>query len=151
MAQYFATVNFVDEINGETTRRFEGDFADDAAASTAMGLLLADANALSTAEVSGVLHKPYTIASTAAAGSRVFENARIGVELDDTQKYSLDFPSPLGTVFSGNTLIITDTNITNWIANFQSSAGWLVSDGQEIDSILKGKRVFLASGKTNLE
>lgn len=150
MALYRATFTFQDEINGETTRSWEGDFADDAAANTAVGNLVTDVAAFTTSKLLDVwLAKKVVTVTSAAAGSRVFENARINVELDDTAKYSLDFPSPDGAVFSGNTLQTANTLVTDFIANFEGQ-GWKVSDGQEISSILGGKRIFKASGKTNL-
>ena len=150
MVKYLITVTFVDEINGETTRSYEGDFVDDATANTKAGDLLTDIIPFTGADLSAKLTKTLPVVASASAGSRVFENARLAVQLDDTQKYSLDFPAPVPAVFVGNAVDVTNTLVTDFIANF-ATGEWEVSDGQAIDSILSGKRVFRSSGKTNLQ
>lgn len=149
MPDYVVTLTFVDELGGETTRRYTGTFADDGAATTAADNLVTDAAAISTARVNGVLSKELTGAGSAASGSRVFENLQAVVLKNDGEDFAMNVPSPVAAVFSGNAMIITATAWTNFVANFGSSL-WKISDGEYPAATKRGKRIFVRSGKTNL-
>ena len=150
MPDYTATLRFIDELQGETSRTYKATFADDATATTAMTNLLTDAAALSTAAVSGSLSKAFAVVGGAAeAGSRVFENLQATVLKNDGEDYAMNVPSPENAVFTANALIIDDTLWTDYLANFSTTL-WKISDGEYPLSTLRGKRIFVRSGKTNL-
>lgn len=152
MPDYTIVCDFNDEVNGHTTRQWTGTFADDAAADTAATDLLTDLNAATNALITPTLKKHMSAAGAVVANARVFENARITLQKNDSEEYPLDLPAPVAAVFNTGTNQVntTATVVTDLIANF-SATGWKISDGEYPVAVLRGKRVFLRSGKTNLK
>lgn len=147
------TVQFEDEINGETVKTFESDtFADYAAARAAADELLADIQAASSAGVvQDVLSEVTDVDEAPASGSRVFEVVDATINLVGGKRANFKLPSPVGALFSGNALDKTATAWTDLMANFTGTATtWQLSDGDAYDSTVTGKRAFVRSGKTNL-
>lgn len=150
MPIYRLTMTFQDELNGETTRTFEGDFADDGTAGTKASDLMADFNTITKSGIEDAwLAKQVTPTSIVGAGSRVFEIAKISTRLVDNDLYTLKVPAPEDSIMVGNSVNIAATAVTNLVANF-ATGEWQVSDGEHIASVVKGERAFVASGKTNL-
>lgn len=150
MPDYRLTITFQDALNGETTRTYEGTFADDATAGTKATDLMADFN---TATKSGLedawLSKNVTPTSIVGAGSQVFQIAKISTRLDNGKLWTLKLPAPEDAIMVGNAVDITASGVTNLMANF-AAGEWSVSDGNHVVDTLKGERAFVASGKTNL-
>lgn len=70
-----------------------------------------------------------------------------------TNEYgNLKIPAPKIGLFvassgsSANIVNVSSNLVTDYAANFEVTGGWFVSDGQSLDSVLKGKRV---SAKNN--
>lgn len=151
MADFTVTYIYEDANGGTTSKQFEGDFLDFAAASAAAIALYTPLAAASTAAIVGytISQRLYT-ASVAAAGSNVFERAAATVELTTNNKLSsFSIPSPVPELFIGNTLdytLATWTDITDQFAD----GVWTISDGEHITGTKRGKRVFARSGNTNL-
>jgi len=156
MALFRITLTFEDANNGTTTRTYSGDFADYAAADTARTAMIDAANALTDAALTKVeLTEVDILANVADANSNVFEGAQYTTSLDGkTTLYTSTFPSPIPGVFAGNALVFDSTpanEVDDWINLFEAGgAGWDVSDGDKVDEVLRGKRVFRKSGETNL-
>jgi len=154
MPDYRMTVPFYDELNGQTTRTYEGTFADDAAATAAAAALMTDILAATDAGIeSYLLTKIVSVATAPAAGGRVFEVAQATVSLvGKTDKAVVTVPAPSATMFSGNSLIFTAaSDFDDFIQNFVTGAGWTISDGDVVNAVITGKRRFVPSGKTNLQ
>lgn len=150
MPEYRLTLTFQDELNGQTTRTYVGTFADDATADSKASALMTDFNTATNAGIEKAeLTKDVTPASIVGAGSRVFEVAKLVCRLDNTKLWNLKIPSPIASMFSGNTVNIGDAVVTNLVANF-ATGEWNVSETNFIDTVVKGERAFVASGKTNL-
>jgi len=153
MADFNAYFLFEDEINGRTSRSYDGVFADYATAKTAYDNLKADLEAASGATIIvGRLSEVEIDNAAPTAGARVFEVAHATVSLvGKSQKAAFELPAPLGALFSGNSLIFTAASpFDDVIQNFVTGAGWTISDGDAVDEVVSGKRQYNASGKTNL-
>lgn len=152
MVDYEATFWYRGADDSETSKKFGGSFADDAAATTAFNALQTDLEAATGAHIYKTsLAKISDVAGAPGAGSTVFNTVSATVTLTGkSNKANMQFPSPVAAMMSGNALIIGGTEWTNLIANFASGAGWTVSDGDTVDTTVSGKRVYRASGKTNL-
>lgn len=151
MPDYRVTFFFNDSFNGETTRSYEGTFTDDAAATTAADALSSDINSLCDIGIDRYeLAKIVQVGSAAPANSLVFNTVQATVNLvGKPQKATLSLPMPNATVMPANALVTTATDWTNFIANFAAGL-WTISDGDNIDDTVSGKRVIRRSGKTNL-
>ena len=150
MPDYRITINFEDEIGGTTSKQFLGTFADYATASAKAAALVTDVDAIVTAGITTwELAEITVVGGAAGAGSRVFERVDATLQLNDQKKVNFKMPSPLGAIFAGNALNIAATAWTDLMANF-TAGEWTVSDGDNYMSTVKGKRVFVKSGTTNL-
>ena len=92
------------------------------------------------------------VAGAPGAGSTVFENAQLSVNLNGTTKKGAMFiPSPVDAIMTGNSVNTGALALTNFTDNFGSGADlWRISDGEYISNINSGKRVYQSSGSTNL-
>lgn len=153
MPDYVATFYFLDVNNGETTKQHTGTFADNTAAQAALTALLNAYQGASSAQ----LYK-YTLAETAilagapAAGTNVFERVQATLALDTAGKRaSYMLPSPIAGLFPAGSNAL-DTSATQWTTLMgQFATGqWTLSDGEHVDSTVRGARIFVSSGKTNL-
>lgn len=150
MPDYRLTITFQDELDGQTTRTYEGTFADDATAATKANDLMADFNTTSKSGLEDAwLAKNVTPVSIVGAGSRVFEVAKISCRLNNSKMYTLKLPAPEDAIMSGNSVLLASAGVVALLANF-ATGEWTVSDGNFITAPIKGERAFVASGKTNL-
>ena len=151
MPDYRATFSYRDVNNGETTKSFTGTFADNATAQTNLASLLsALQNATDAYIYKYELSEIDLVAGAAAGTSNVFERVSATVELDTLGKRAnLELPSPIDGMFTGNSLIIANAQ---WVAVTDEFATglWTISDGEHIDTTVRGARVYASSGKTNL-
>lgn len=150
MPDYVVTHFYRDAIDGETSKQYEGTFADYAAARAAANDLLTDAQALTDAQI----YKETLAESTDLPGapqgtSNVFERIDATVSLSGGNDGNIKVPSPVAAAFSGNSLIIGTGVWPDFTANFAAGL-WTVSDGESITGTRRGRRVFVRSGRTNL-
>lgn len=137
MPIYICTLFFRDVRNGETTKEFTGDFADEAAAVAARASLVnAFANASGAALFKARLSTDQTYVSTPVASARVTERMATTVFLNQTsgKKASFDVPAPApALITAGNTL----NQGPEWQAVIDEvksgGSGWFISDGETVD------------------
>lgn len=150
MPDYVVTHFYRDVNNGETLKQYEGTFSDFTSARSAADDLLTDAQALTDGHIyRETLAETNDIAGAAAASSNVFERISATVDLSGGDRGNFQMPSPVASVFVGNALDTAATVWTDFTANFGSGL-WTVSDGEEIDATVRGKRIYVRSGRTNL-
>lgn len=150
MPQYRATLFYRDERNGETSKQFSATFADFATANTALSALLVDANNATSALIFKTsLAEETFVAGAPNVSSNVFERASATVltTADGSKKANLQFPSPVSGLFIGNSLNTGATLWTDLEDNFKAG-GWTISDGENIITTERGKRIFVRSGKS---
>lgn len=88
-----------------------------------------------------------------AAGIENEDKASISYLIQGTNKVgNLKVPAPVIGAFvnttgpSANVVNIAATVVTDYAANFMTTGGWFVSDGESLGTVLKGKRI---SAKNN--
>lgn len=152
MPVYEYEVVFQDKNGFQTSKRYESvDLTDFAAARAAADALITDIQALTDAAVlKDRLTEVVFFASAAGPNSNVYE--RVDATLDLTvpgKKANHKFPSPIATIFTGNTLILDATAWEDYVENFISGGDWTVSDGEQLDAAaptVTGRRVFTRGG-----
>lgn len=71
---------------------------------------------------------------------------------DSNKRGNFKVPAPVQDIFvntagpSANVVDVTENIVTTYADNFRSVGGWLVSDGEHLQTLLKGKRI---SSKNN--
>lgn len=149
MAIFIATFFYEDSLSGSTSKSFSTDQTDFAAAKTLASSLLIDLNAATKSTIPRwTLTEEITPGGTPAANTNVFERVSATVKKTNTAQANMKFPNPVDAIMTGNSLIIGDSIWTNLMANFASD--WSFSDGEFYASTVKGSRVNVNSGKTNL-
>lgn len=156
MPEYRVTFTIVDVNNSTTTKTFTGTFTDYAAAETAAADLLADydvatAGAIQSQSITAI-GAPFFVGSPVGAGTRVFERAALTTLLVNNERYQLDIPAPNASLFvpGTNTVDVSSTIVTDLLANFGPGL-FTVSDGEHLQAnAVKGKRLFRASGSTQI-
>lgn len=149
MPDYIVTHYYRDTLDAETTKQYEGTFATYAAARTAANDLLIDAQALTDAHIyKETLAETTDIAGAAGPSSNVFERISATVTLSGGDKGNFQVPSPIAGAFSGNALNPAAVQWIDFEANF--NADWTISDGEHITGTVRGRRIFVRSGRTNL-
>jgi len=140
MADFQATITLQDSFDRRSTKRFEGAFADFAACQTALVLLVADLDALSTAQVIGYsAGQKDSYSGSLVAGANLDAGITLSVLKDDNEKAVLKVPSPLLTVVNPDgTVDTTNALVTDYVDNWITGT-WYVSDGETVDSLLSGK------------
>lgn len=151
MVDALVTFSYLDGNGGTTTRSFRGTgFTDANDAVTAADALRVIMDALTLAHI---FQQSVCIVDgidgVAGADTSVFEVAQTQFRLVGNKNYTFLFPAPRPTLFSGNTVLISD--LDDFIGQFESGDPWTVSDGDKIASTIGGKRAFVNSGKTNLK
>ena len=152
MVEFILTHYYRDVQNGETSRSFKGDFATEADAETAAALFDTDAIAASKSKLyKRTLAKVTPFAGAAAANTSVFDTVSCTVTLDTSgKKANINLPNPVDVIMTGNSLIIDALLYENYTENLEAGAGWTISDGEVINSTIRGARKIRSSGKTNL-
>lgn len=140
MADFQATITLIDDFTRTSTKRFEGDFIDWAAALAATAALVVDLDALSMAKViSSNTMQRLDIDGSLAAGANMDAGLTLSVLKEDNAKAVLKVPAPLLSVINADgTADITDALITSYVDNWISS-GWYISDGETVTDLLSGK------------
>lgn len=153
MPDYTVTYTLLDDNQPTAAtrqKRFVGNFADYAAASSAEAALRADLDAATSAAIVRVqLTEDTVISALPDAGANVFEVASVTLPITAVKNANFQLPSPVTALQSpGNTIDTANAAWTALIDNF--SAGWTVSDGENVDTTLgygTGKLIFVRSGK----
>lgn len=150
MPIYEVTHKFSDLENGQTSKTYRGDFSDYAAARAAADALLVDAQAITEASLfEERLTEVNEVVSLATAGATVFERVSATVDLGGNKAANFTHPSPVSSIMAGNSLITTSTEWIAFTANFGPGL-WTISDGENITGTIRGKRIYVRSGNTNL-
>jgi hypothetical protein len=150
MPNYIMTVKIIDSYNGYTNKRYLGEFADAATAEAAAAALIVDLQAASdSAVVERLLSSKTTYATSPVAGSNVFMQVQGSVTKSGGGTTSIFIPTPKSTMMSGNSLIVGSALWADYMANF-AAGEWTISDGESYVATIKGDRVNVPSGKTNL-
>lgn len=140
MAIFQATITLQDSFDRSSTKRFEGDFLDFAAASAAVVLLVSDLDALSEAQVIRyTVGQKSDYSGSLVAGANLDAGITLSVMKDDNEKATLKVPAPaLSVVNADGTVDITDALVTDYTDNWTAGT-WTVSDGEGVASLLSGK------------
>lgn len=148
---WFLTLVMIDRNNQQAIREFELIAADpDEAIATGL-VMTTQYQALTQCQIVGrYISQRYqeNAVATPAVGEKQVK-AIITVRLaGSTEKATLDVPAPVETMFNaltGDGNLVVDTTfapLTTFVANFQAAGGnALISDGEVIDVILRGKKV----------
>lgn len=150
MPDYALTLTIIDSEQTTTTKTHEGTFANEAAAITARDALITDYDAAMDGKVIKSSLALVEIHATATSGTRtVYRRASITVSLEGkAENANFKIPSINSTINPTKSSVnLAATPLTDLIANFQTGAGWTVSDGDVVDSIVDGKAVFDKSGE----
>ena len=140
MADFQATITLQDAFDRRSTKRFEGDFLDFAAASTALVLLVADLDGLSDAEViSYSVGQKSSYSGSLTGNANLDEGITLSVMKTDNERAVLKVPAPaMSVVNADGTVDITDALVTDYVDNWITGT-WYVSDGDEVASLLSGR------------
>ena len=150
MPDYKLTFEMVDSAGGgRTTKTHYGTFADFATADTAADALLTDYVAASGALIENIYLAEEKTPVGVQDGKSVFQVADGTISLTNKGNANFKLPAAKKTLFSGNALIVTDA-WADLMANFAVSVGWTLSDSNTYNNTVRGKRAYVASGKTNL-
>lgn len=152
-AGFVMTVSLVDSAGFATNRQYEMTAANYAAAVTDADTILTKLTAVTDGEVTGYsLTEVFneTDVTLPSAGIYRNNNALLSVRLVGVgnKQASLSIPMPKITLFvddQGSNANIIDTNdvaVGAYVGLFQTGAQANVSDGEKVDELLRGKRVF---------
>lgn len=150
MPTFHVSFSYVDQNNATTAKRFMGDFADYATASTAAGALLSALSNATTAHIFKMILSEESLIPGVAGPSNVFERVMATVDLNTLgKKASLQLPAPSPAFMVQNNL---DTAHATWTAveDQLKSGNWSISDGEHLTDTVAGKRVFVRSGQSNM-
>lgn len=155
---WWLTCSMVDNGGNTTTLRYQLRSADAAAAATDSAAVIAALNAVTN-----------SVMARYAFGERYEENAfaypAAGVENEDKasltcllttsgqKKANLKVPAPVIGIFvdatgpGANVVDTSDVDLGTYVDLFKTGAECYISDGEDLDSLLSGKRI---SAKSNL-
>lgn len=129
---------------------------DFASAQTQRDALVTDLDAISNSVIVGTRLTEVQYNDSVAypvAGVENEDKASITYLIQDTNKKgNLKIPAPVIGIFvnptgpSANVVDVADALVIAYTDNFRTTGGWLVSDGESLQTVLKGKRV---SAKNN--
>lgn len=140
MPIYDVTVTLRDAYNRTTTKRFQTDETDHAAAVSAANLFCADLSAITEAEIIAYtvgLKTAYTDA--VSAGANLDEGVTLSVELTSGKRAVIKVPAPVKSpVNPDGSVDITDTLVTDFLDNWLVG-NFLLSDGETVSSLLSGR------------
>ena len=156
-AGWWLTCTLVDNGGNVTTKRFQLRSADAATALTDSAAVIAALNAITNAVMSsyryGEEFKEDAFAFP-AAGIENEDKASITCLLTTTgaKKGNLKIPAPVIGIFQGasgpsaNIVDIGDTDLGTYADLFKAAAECYISDGEDLDEMMSGKRI---SAKSN--
>jgi hypothetical protein len=157
MPTYQYTVVFGDDQTpqGQTTKTYYGEFADDAAAATAAGNLDTDIDAVTDMAVLRTIGPALIteVGGTPASGARATDALSASIFLNSAGKRgNHTVPAPVSAIMSGNTLDTSATAWTDYLDNFTAASGWELSDGEHARGATSsdtagGKRVVVRANR----
>lgn len=146
---FFLAVSLTDTQGDVSTLRFELRSADYATALTDTTAIVSAIEGVSGSKVSSTSlsfvrdEDTFTFPTGADNGVR----ARVTFQLSDSvEKATLDIPAPLNAIFvdpagpGNNILDLSDTEVLAYLALFKASGNAFISDGEDADFLLRGKR-----------
>lgn len=158
-AGFELSITLVDNGGNSTTLSWQANPAvvtDYATAQAQRDLLVADLAAISNSVISGTRLAEVEYEDSLAypvAGVENEDKASITYLIQDTNKKgNLKVPAPDIDIFvnasgpSANVVDVGDALVIAYTDNFRTTGGWLVSDGESLQTVLKGKRI---SAKNN--
>lgn len=137
---FIYSLTFLDAYTRKTTRTYELVATAYVDARAAADALLVDVQALTLGGViRDQLSEVEDIATAPGAGSNVDVGVTIQMSLGGSKVASINFPMPIAAAInSDSSLNLTQTQVANFLANF-TGGDVLVSDGEAVVSVLKGK------------
>jgi hypothetical protein len=150
---YTLSVKLIDSAGLPTTRTYELQSADDATAVTDAAAILAALTAITLGEVTGyTIQHNFAEDAITTPGAGIFRNnnALLNVRLAGAgdKRAVISVPMPSSGIFVGvqgtnaNTVDIADNDLAAFIALFDATGEAYVSDGEIVDELISGKRVF---------
>jgi len=149
--RWFTVVELVETSGKKTRKRFEQSApADDTAARAAALALVTDLAAITDAVVASYhTYQEFVEDALSLPASAELQNqAVIQLSIDDepTKSATVIVPAPKDAIFAGATgpnydiLDVADTDLIAFVANFTTEALYYVSDGEQAETLLGGKR-----------
>lgn len=110
-------------------------------AKTAADALIADLKALTELRVLFFkLGTEFTESDGVGTNANRDEGLTMNVEKADNKLAVMTVPAPALTIFDANGVLdITDALATDYVANFVGAAGWTVSDGELVTTLVSGR------------
>jgi len=143
MPKFNVTFELVDAYGRSARKSYETteSMADFSAAATAAAALAADLAGITEAEVlSYVISHRSTYSDSVTVGANRDEGATLVLRKEDNFKGVLRVPAPINAIFDAQGNVdITNSAVTNFVANFLSGADFVFSDGEQATAILSGK------------
>ena len=156
VASWHATVTLKDSGNNSSTKVYALRGTDYATCSAEIASILAALTAVTDAEVARyALRQQWDEdALTLPAAAQVENQALLNILLDGGLKeQAIYIPAPVTGIFvaatgdGANVVDVTDTDLLAYVALFESTGEAYISDGEDADRILNGKRIHRASRK----
>jgi len=152
---FLLAVTLVDNGGNEGTMRYDLRSADHATALTDTAAIIAALNALTNAVIRRyAIHTKYRENAFAypAAGVELEDKASLSVSLDGVDKRAnLKIPAPVIGMFAAssgpgaNVVDVLDADTLTYVALFETGAEAYISDGEDVDALLSGKRISSSS------
>ena len=157
--RWFTVITLVETSGKKTQKRFEQSApADDAAARAAALALATDIAAVSDAVVSAYhCYQEFVEDALSLPSSAELQNQAVlvvGIEDEPTKSAQIVIPAPKDSIFVASTgsgydiLDTTDSDVIAFFANFDSEALYYVSDGEQADGLVGGRRRHSASSSS---
>lgn len=152
---YFVTISVMDRNEDKAVLTYELRAADEAAAITAVGTIIANLKAASQVEVLGynIQKRFFNDAIIIPAAGELQIKARIAFRILNSPEYeTLDIPAPDEDIFLGlngknNRIVDTaDPAVVNYTNMFKSTGIAFISDGESLEQVSEGKKVSSRSG-----
>ncbi len=156
VASWHMSVSLKDSGGNTAVKRYELRGSDYATCSAEIATILAALSAVTTAEVAGYsLSQRWTEdAFSYPTGSEIENQALLNIMLDGGLKTATVYiPSPTDGCFMSatgdgrNIVDVADTDVLAYVALFESGGEAYLSDGEDADSLMNGKRIHRASRK----
>lgn len=158
-AGFELSISLVDNGGNSTTLTWQANPAvvtDYATAQAQRDLLVTDLQAVSNSVIVGTRLAEVEYEDSVAypvAGVENEDKASVTYLIQDTNKKgNLKIPAPVIGIFvnasgpSANVVDVADAALVAYTDNFRTTGGWLISDGESLQTVLKGKRI---SAKNN--
>jgi hypothetical protein len=135
------TFSLVDDYARSASKRFEGEATTLVQAAIDAGSLMTDFLAVSGMGTTLVTYRQAEVENNAAStGANLDAGATIHCRLENGKGYAFKIPAIKSSLLNPDgTVNISDAAITDFVANFQLSGPYRVSEGNYVVSILSGE------------